>query len=188
MLMDIKGVFVFYTFTVLNIITLMIQIRKAHLEDIYRIRDIYNEAVLNTTATFDMEEKTIENRMEWYLNRDENFPVMVAQLQDRVVGYIALNKWSDKKAYDITAEISLYVEPDQRGKGIGKKLINIIVNTAIESTNLHSIIARITEGNEQSIHLHEINGFEKIGLMKEAGTKFNKLLNVTFMQRMLRKD
>jgi L-amino acid N-acyltransferase len=164
----------------------MIQIRKAHLDDIYAIRDIYNEAVLNTTATFDVDEKSLENRIDWFLNRDENFPVMVAEKQGEIVGYIALNKWSDKKAYDITAEISLYISPENRRKGIGKMLVDVIVNAAIDHTNLHSIIARITEGNEQSIHLHELNGFEKIGVMKEAGMKFNKLLNVTFMQRMLR--
>lgn len=164
----------------------MVQIRKAHLEDIYSIRDIYNEAVLNTTATFDTEEKSVEERMQWFLDRDENFPVMVAVLEERVVGYASLNKWSDKKAYDVLAEISLYIAPEARGKGIGKKLIEILVETAVEHTNLHSLIARITEGNQHSIYLHEINGFEKIGLMKQAGKKFGRLLDVTLMQKMLR--
>jgi L-amino acid N-acyltransferase len=164
----------------------MIQIRKAHLEDIYRIRDIYNEAVLNTTATFDTEEKTIENRMQWFMDRDENFPVIVAEQDNAIAGYAALNRWSDKKAYDIMAEISLYIAPEFRGRGIGKRLIEIIVETAIADTKLNSLIARITEGNEHSIYLHQINGFEKIGLMKQAGQKFGKLLDVTLMQRMLR--
>jgi L-amino acid N-acyltransferase len=164
----------------------MINIRKAHLEDIYSIRNIYNEAVLNTTATFDTEEKSEENRIDWFLNRDENFPVIVVELNEKIVGYASLNRWSDKKAYDITAEISIYIEPDSRGKGIGKKLIEVIVKVAVEDTNLHSLIARITEGNEHSIHLHELNGFEKVGVMKQAGRKFGKLLDVTFMQKMLR--
>jgi L-amino acid N-acyltransferase len=165
----------------------MILLRKAHLEDIYRIREIYNEAVLNTTATFDTEEKTEENRIEWFLNRDENFPVFVSENKNEISGYVALNKWSDKPAYNITAEISLYVHPDYRGMGIGKKLIDFIVREASERTALNSLIARITEGNEHSIYLHELNGFEKVGILKEAGKKFGKFLDVTIMQRMLKR-
>ena len=164
----------------------MIEFRKAVIGDIYSIAEIYNEAVLNTAATFDTEVKTIENRTKWLLERNENFPVTVALLNNKIAGYAALNPWSDKKAYDITAEISLYIESGSRGKGIGKKLIEVIVNTAIEHTQLHSLIARITQGNESSIYLHEINGFIKTGMMKEMGIKFGKLLDVTIMQKMLR--
>jgi L-amino acid N-acyltransferase len=165
----------------------MVQIRKARLDDIFRIREIYNEAVINTTATFDTEEKTQENRIEWFLNRDENFPVIVAEVKNEVIGYASLNRCSDKKAYEITAEISLYIDPLHRGKGIGKKLIDIIIKSAESDTALNSIIARITEGNDHSVYLHEINGFCKVGVLREAGKKFSKFLDVTIMQKMLRK-
>ena len=164
----------------------MIEFRKAIIGDISSIAEIYNEAVLNTTATFDTEEKTIENRTKWLLERNDNFPVTVALFNNKIAGYAALNPWSDKKAYNITAEISLYVESESRGKGIGKKLIEVIVKTAIQHTQLHSLIARITQGNEPSIYLHEINGFIKTGVLKEVGIKFGKLLDVTIMQKMLR--
>jgi L-amino acid N-acyltransferase len=164
----------------------MIKIRKAILSDIYSIREIYNEAVLFTSATFDTEEKTEDDRIRWFLNRDENFPVIIAEYEGQTAGYAALNKWSDKKAYNITAEISVYVHSSARGKGIGKKLIEILIKTAEEKTELHSVIARITQGNEHSIYLHEINGFRKAGVLKQAGNKFGKLLDVTVMQKMLR--
>lgn len=163
----------------------MIEIRKATLIDLPAITAIYNEAILNTTATFDTEVKTVENRRAWFENRDENFPVIVAMQNAEIIGFASLNKWSDRKAYDITAEISIYVKADKRGKGIGKNLIEILVNMANE-TSLNSIIARITEGNQHSIYLHEQNGFKIIGTMKQAGNKFGKLLDVTFMQKMLR--
>ena len=163
----------------------MIHIRKAVLSDIADITTIYNEAVVNTTATFDTEIKTVANRTDWFNNRNENFPVIVAEKQGKVVGFASLNKWSDKKAYNITSEISLYVQSEYRGLGIGRQLIEIIVDIAA-GTKLHSIIARITEGNEQSIHLHKINSFEVIGVMKKAGIKFGKLLDVTLMQKMLK--
>ena len=162
----------------------MLQLRKATINDLKSIKEIYNEAILNTTATFDTEVKTIENRMEWFTNRDENFPIIVAEKSSKVIGYIALNKWSERKAYDITAEISLYILPEYRGQGIGKKLIEIMCAEA-KQTSLTNIIARITEGNESSIHLHKMNGFETVGVLKKCGQKFGKILDVTLMQKML---
>ena len=164
----------------------MIHIRKAQLSDLTSILEIYNDAIINTTATFDTEVKDIENRKNWFSDRDENFPIIVAEKNLFVVGYAALNKWSERKAYNITAEISMYVHPDFRGQGIGKRLIQTIVAIAKEATNLNSLIARITEGNEQSIYLHKQQNFEVIGVMKQAGNKFNKLHDVTLMQKMLR--
>lgn len=163
----------------------MIAIREAEAKDLEQITTIYNEAVKNTTATFDTIEKTIEERKVWLKNRDENFPVLVAEKNNIIAGYIALNKWSERKAYDITAEISVYVNTNFRGQGIGKLLVQTMVARA-QQTNLQSLIARITEGNEQSIYLHKLVGFEVMGVMKKAGNKFGKLLDVTFMQKMLK--
>lgn len=162
----------------------MINIKKAQFEDLEDITVIYNEAILNTTATFDTEPKTFENRKEWLVNRNENFPVFVAEKNGRVVGYASLSAWSDKKAYDITAEISLYILADYRNLGIGKQLLEVILAEA-ENTNLVSIIARITEGNEHSIYLHTKNGFTITGVLKNVGSKFDKLLDVTILQKML---
>ncbi len=164
----------------------MLVIRPAILNDIEQIREIYNDAILTSAATFDTEIKTLENRLDWFSNRDENFPILVAEQNGKVAGYVALNKWSERKAYAITAEISLYVQRESRGIGIGKKLLSEIVKTAQDATHLNSLIARITEGNEQSIYLHSLYNFEHIGVMKQAGKKFGKLHDVTFMQRMLR--
>ena len=164
----------------------MISIRKAVITDIRAITAIYNEAILNTTATFDTETKTVENRKEWFLNRDENFPVIVAEKNNEIVGFASLNRWSDRKAYDITAENSLYIDAKYRNQGIGKKLLEVLIGIGKE-TNLISILARISEGNEQSIYLHELNGFEKVGTMKKVGRKFGKLLDVTLMQKIYQK-
>jgi phosphinothricin acetyltransferase len=163
----------------------MLNIRKAGNADLPSITDIYNDAVANTTATFDTQTRTLEDRTQWFNNRDENFPIFVAEKNKQIVGYASLNKWSDKKGYDRTAEISLYILPGYQGEGIGKQLIEFIVAEA-EETHLHSIIARITEGNEVSIHLHKAVGFEVTGHLKEAGFKFERYLDVTIMQKMLR--
>jgi phosphinothricin acetyltransferase len=119
-------------------------------------------------------------------NRTENFPIFVAEANQIVTGYIALNKWSERKAYDITAEVSLYVHRDYRAQGIGKMLLECCVDYAQKSTKLNSLIARISEGNEQSIYMHKMQKFEVMGVMKQAGIKFGKHHDVLFMQRMLR--
>jgi L-amino acid N-acyltransferase len=161
------------------------KIRKAQLSDISSITAIYNEAVLNTTATFDTELRSEDDRRHWFTNRDHNFPVLVAEQNGEVIGYASLSRWSDKKAYDITAELSLYIHAEHRNKGVGKILFKALLE-ASHHTALHSIIARITEGNEHSIHLHKQGGFETVGVLKQCGRKFGKLLDVTVMQKMVR--
>ena len=163
----------------------MLTIRKANLEDVTEIMNIYNWAIEHTTGTFDTEVKNFQNRLDWFTNREEQFLIFVAVKQNETIGYLALNKWSDRKAYDITAEVSFYVKPEFHGQGIGKKLLDTAIAAAKETT-LVSLISRITEGNHSSIHLHEIFGFEKMGVMKKAGIKFGKMLDVTFMQKELK--
>jgi len=160
----------------------LIATRLATIKDLESIRAIYNEAVLFTTATFDTEVKDLEDRTLWFKNRDENFPVILAEYKGEIAGYAALNKWSERKAYDITAEISVYVHSTFRGKGIGKLLVESIVAIGSQ-TQLKTIIARITEGNDHSIYLHERNGFQLVGTLKQVGKKFGKLLDVTIMQK-----
>lgn len=160
----------------------MTLIRKATFNDVKAITTIYNEAILTTTATFDTEIKTEENRMEWLRSHGEKYTVVVAEWDGQVVGFASLSKWSDRCAYTDTAELSVYVRQDFRGKGIGKKLIEDIVMIG-ENIGIHSVLARITEGNSHSIYLHESVGFFHVGVMKEIGRKFEKLLDVYLMQK-----
>jgi L-amino acid N-acyltransferase YncA len=97
------------------------------------------------------------------------------------VGWASLSAWSDRCAYADTAEISLYVKEEERGKGIGRKLSGAILQAGKEA-GLHTAIARIAEDNDASIHLAESLRFKHIGVMKEVGRKFGKLLDVYLMQ------
>jgi L-amino acid N-acyltransferase YncA len=157
-------------------------IRRASIDDLTAITEIYNEAIHKTIATFDTTPKTIEEQKTWFNNHGPKNPIMVAEHDSRVVGWAALSTWSDRRAYSDTAEISLYIREEHRGRGIGKKLLAAIIQEG-EKTGLHTVIARITEGNKASVYLHESVGFEKIGVMKEVGRKFGKLLNVYLMQK-----
>jgi len=160
----------------------MLIIRPAKPDDLTAITDIYNEAILTTDATFDTETKTIEDQKEWFESHDSRNPILVAESDDRVIGWASLSKWSDRCAYSDTAEISVYVKDGYRGQGLGRQLIERILQTG-EEAGLHTIISRIVVGNDESVHLHEVFGFEHIGVMKEVGIKFGRLLDVVLMQK-----
>ena len=160
----------------------MLTIRKATLKDLDVITEIYNEAILKTVATFDMEPKTLEEQKEWFAGHGSKNPILVADQNGLIVGWAALSMWSDRCAYSDTAEISLYVKEKYQNKGIGRRLIEAIIQEG-QKSDIHTVIARITEGSEASIHLHESVGFFHIGIMKEVGFKFGKHLDVYLMQK-----
>ena len=160
----------------------MFAVRLAKLDDLNAITEIYNEAILTTDATFDTEPKTKAEQRVWFANHGPKNPILVAELDGAVVGWASLSEWSDRCAYADTAEISLYVKQGFRSRGIGRRLLKSIIQKG-EKVGLHTVIARITEGNKQSIRLHESVGFEHIGIMREVGQKFGKLLDVCLMQK-----
>lgn len=156
-------------------------IRPAKIDDLTAITEIYNQAILNTVATFDTEPKTPEEQRAWFNEHGDKYPVLVAEQHGVIVGWASLNEWSDRRAYSDTAEISLYVEESHRGKGIGRKLSEAAIKAGRDA-GLHTVIARIAEGNASSIHIAESQGFEHIGIMREVGRKFGKLIDVYLMQ------
>jgi phosphinothricin acetyltransferase len=160
----------------------MVIIRPATMNDLRAITEIYNEAILTTDATFDSEPKTLAEQELWFAAHNAKHPILVAEQDRVVVGWASLSEWSSRCAYAATAEISIYIKQEFRNQGVGKRLMLAIMRKG-ERIGLHTVIARITEGNQTSIHLHEEAGFENIGLMREVGRKFGKLLDVRLMQR-----
>ncbi len=161
-----------------------IVIRRANLADVEAITGIYNEAILTTTATFDTEPKSVDERTQWLQSHDERHPVLVAEAEGLVMGWASLTRWSERKAYDETAETSFYVQASHRGRGIGRKLKSAIIEEA-RRLRFHTLIARIAEGSQESIHLNESAGFMHVGTLKEVGRKFGRLLDVHIMQLVL---
>lgn len=160
-----------------------LRIRKAQETDLPAITDIYNDAIRHGTATFDTEEKTHENRRLWLAQHSQKYPVVVALINETVVGWASLSRWSERAAYDDTAEISVYIHRDFRGRGIGRQLMQQVLEQGRQG-GLHTVISRITQGNEISIYLHTQMGFETVGVLKQVGKKFGQLLDVTLMQKM----
>ncbi|MGA2242674.1 MAG: N-acetyltransferase family protein [Verrucomicrobiota bacterium] len=163
---------------------LSVTIRRAGLDDVPAITDIYNEAILTTTATFDTEAKSVAERTQWLQSHDERHPILVAEVNGKVVGWASLSRWSERHAYDDTAETTFYVHSTHRGRGIGRKLKEAIIEEA-RRLRFHVLIARVAEGSRESIHLNESAGFVHVGTLKEVGRKFGRLLDVHIMQKIL---
>ena len=160
-------------------------VRPATHADLPEVLEIYNEAVLNTTATYDYEPRTLEHRTQWFEERmRDNYPVFVALEGERVIGWSALNPFHARFGYRFTAENSVYVAADVRGRGVGKVLLAPLVEGA-KVRGLHAIIAAIDADNEASIRLHARFGFEKVGHFKQTGFKFGRWLDVVYMERLV---
>jgi len=159
-------------------------IQPATLNDLRAITDIYNQAVLHTNTTFDIKPKTLKERKIWFSRHDSRHPVLVAQRDNLIVGWASLSLWSDRPAYADTAEISMYIREGYWGQGIGREL-TLAIFKAGKDAGIHMIISCITEGNAASLHLGKALGFRRIGVIKEAGSKFGKLLDVYLNQIIL---
>lgn len=161
-------------------------VRPAVPADLPGLLEIYNEAVLNTTATYDYEPRTLEHRAEWFAERQrEGYPVLVAVDEaGRVLGWSALNPFHLRVGYRFTAENSVYVAPDQRGRGLGGQLLGPLLEAG-RARGLHAVIAAIDATNEPSLRLHARFGFVKVGHFKETGFKFGRWLDVVYMERLL---
>ena len=162
------------------------KIRSAKVEDLPTILEVYNHAVLHTTASYDYEPRTLEHRTAWFEDHQrQGYPIFVAVNEaDDVVGWSSLSKFHDRVGYRFTAEDSIYVAAEHRGKGVGKLLLAPIIQAA-KDRKLHAIIGLIDAQNEPSIRLHASFGFEKVAHLKEVGFKFNRWLDVVYMQLLL---
>ena len=158
------------------------EIRKAIYTDVPAIAGIYNEAILTTTATFDTEPKTTAAQRKWFKAHGPKNPILVAVEGGKVIGWASLSAYSDRCAYSGTAELSVYVKEKFRNRGIGRKLMQAVLEEG-KKVGLHTVISRIAGGNDISIHLHRQFDFADIGTMKEVGNKFGQLLDVSLMQK-----
>jgi L-amino acid N-acyltransferase YncA len=164
----------------------MITIRPARREDLPAILEIYNDAVLTTTATYDYEPRSLEHRIAWYEDHLRNeYPVFVAvEEEGAVVGWSSLSRFHDRMGYRFTTENSIYVAAPHRGKGLGKLLLQPLIDAARER-KAHAIIAVIDADNKVSVKLHQKFGFEQVGHFKQVGYKFDRWLDVIYMELLI---
>lgn len=154
-------------------------IRRAEPKDLDELLAIYNYEVAHGIATFDIRPKSREEWKRWFQEHNtEHHPLYVAEIDARVGGYISFSPYREKEAYDGTVELSLYVSPHYRRRGIAGQLMEFAIGIAKENPRIHTIISVITSGNEVSIRLHEKFGFLYCGTLREVGFKMGEYRDV----------
>jgi phosphinothricin acetyltransferase len=162
-----------------------VTVRLAERRDAEGIRSIYNVEVLESTVTFDMVPRTLDEQVAWIDEHSGGHPATVAvDAGGTVVGFASLSPWRDRPAYSGSVEDSVYVHRAHRGRGIGRLLLSDLVRVGRDH-GFHTVLARIVGGHEASIALHEACGFEHVGVEREVGRKFTQWLDVVLMQRVL---
>lgn len=163
-----------------------ITIRPATLADLPAILEIVNYAILNTTAIYDYEARTLEEQKTWFEEKQTSqFPVIVAEHTNEVLGFGTFGAFRIKVGYRFTVEHSVYVNDKAIGKGIGKLILQKLIGLAKEQ-NYHSMVGVIDASNSGSIEFHKKFGFVEAGVLKQAGYKFDKWLDVSLMQLILK--
>ncbi len=160
-------------------------VRRAVDMDIARVTEIYNHAVKTTTATYDLEPKSLESMEKWFRSIDKRpHGIWVSETNGNVTGFVALESYSPKAGYHQTAKSMVYIDEASRGQGLGTKLMSELIRSAKED-GMHTIIAGADSANEVSLKLHEKLGFVRAGFYKEVGKKFGKWCDVIWLQLML---
>jgi len=162
-------------------------VRTAHVSDAKAIAEIYNFEVENSTATFDLVPRSLEDQRDWISARSGAFAAIVAVNPDsQVVGFAALSTYRDRAGYRTTVEDSVYVHRDYHRQGVGRLLLSSLLDLARES-GFHTVIARIDSQSTGSLELHQSLGFERVGVERQIGRKFGRWLDSVIMQHMLEK-
>ena len=159
------------------------QIRDAIEGDLPGLLAIYNDVIATSTAVYAYVPVNLEDRKQWWRARvAQGYPVLVAADDSGVLGFSTFGDFRPWPGYRFTVEHSVHVRTDRRGQGVGKGLVEALFPRA-ETLRKHVMIAGIDAANAASIRFHERLGFEKAGLLREVGHKFDRWLDLVFLQR-----
>ncbi len=155
-------------------------IRRAVSADADAIATIYNQAVLTSTATFDLEPETAAARRR-FLAAETTRLCLVGETGGLVVGWSSLAAWSARGGYDQTVEISIYIAPEARRAGLGLSLAGAALEAA-PGLGLHAVVAQICAENDAGLALADRLGFARVGVLREVGHKFGRPLDVVICE------
>lgn len=157
----------------------MSTIRRVKEEDIPVLCAWYNWYIVNGTETFETQELSNEDFAARVHAIIKNYPYIVLEEDGRLCGYAYLDHFNGRAAYDWTADLSIYLDPEQKGKGYGSQLMKAILHLA-ETDGYRSVISIITETNKTSLAFHEKFGFQKMAYFPSLGYKHGQWLGVSY--------
>lgn len=168
-----------------------ISIRSANPEDAKELLKIYAYYVTDTAISFETEvpsEEEFKLRIEEVL---KSYPFIVACKDDEILGYAYLHSFVGRKAYELSAETTIYLNPDKKKMGIGKKLYSVLedIAKAQNITNLYSCIGYVDKEDEylnnNSVQFHEHIGFRMVGKFENCGHKFGRWYHMVWMEKII---
>lgn len=165
-----------------------LQIRPYAEADVTAILDIINDNILHSTSLYDYEPRSLAKQSDLLKEKTaKHFPVIVAEIDGKIAGFGMYGEFRFRDAYRFTVEHSVYVSNEFKGKGVGGKLLQSLIELA-KKQGLHTMIGVIDAENTESILFHEKYGFKKVGIIKESGFKFNRWLDSVFVQLILEEN
>ena len=155
--------------------------------DAQAILAIFNHAILHTTALYEYNPRTMATMQQWFANKAAgNFPVWgLKNSESQLVAFGSYGTFRAFPAFKYSVEHSVYVHPDQQGKGYGKLMLQQLIRSA-EEQNYHLLIGGINASNSGSVALHQKLGFVHSGTITQAGYKFGRWLDLAFYQLTLK--
>lgn len=159
----------------------LVPVRAEHLEP---IRTIYQYYVDHSTATFHTGHVTVNELREKILIDHPKYRSFVIEVDGVIRGYCYLSQYNKRQAYDRTAELSIYLSHDFKGRGVGGKAISRLEAVA-KDAGIAVLLAIITGDNDHSIRSFASAGYRRCGELKEVGEKYGRLLDVVFYQKII---
>lgn len=163
-----------------------VKIRRAKKDDIPRINEILNYAIVNTNYNLSHKPRSLEEAYEWFDSHiADDYPIFVADVDGKVEGWASLSHFRKYQGYDITAEVSVYVSQNYRHRGYGSLLVTELERSA---KRFHTLIAVVTDNNTASISLHSRCGFVPMCTFRELGKKNGEYIDITFMTKKIKNN
>jgi phosphinothricin acetyltransferase len=159
-------------------------IRPATVADAAALCRIYNQGIQDRVATLETEERTPEERAQWLEARGPRHPVLVAESDGAVVGWASLNVFNPRRAYEHVADLSLYVEREWRGRGVGRRLLDALVARARE-LGYHKLVLAAFPWNEAGMRAYRRAGFREVGIYREQGRLDGRWVDTIVMEKLL---
>jgi phosphinothricin acetyltransferase len=161
-----------------------VTLRPAQEHDAAAICTIYNQGIEDRLATLETELRTPRDRLEWLRARGARHPVIVAEAEGQVVGWGSLNAFNPRKAYDWVADFSVYVERGWRGRGVGRRLLDHLIELA-RTLGYHKMVLSAFPFNEAGMALYRRLGFRIVGVYREQGQLDGKWVDTIIMEKLL---
>ena len=150
--------------------------------DLEKITEIYNDVIRTSTAVFSDAPVTVEDRVAWWKARvAQGYPVLVARDEDGVAGFATFGDFRAWPGYRFTVEGTIHIDASVRRRGVGAALMEVLIQRA-RAAGKHVMVAGVDEANIASLRFLEGNGFERAGQLREVGHKFDRFLDLVFLQ------